>query len=945
MGKKGKQIVNTIKSLNYKLLISIMVLVTVVGCFTSYRDTKNNQSMSLTLTYSGSEKGLNPDGSVFNMSEIVSDEVIDSAVKKLNKDGIDITNEELQEGLHVSSNIPDTALDSAKAAINANETYQNITNTFKISYSSDNFLPDYSVLKVLTAVKESYEEYFEKYHTEKTTILEYEKVDINDYDYIEVADVITRKLTSMKSYLNEKNSTDNTFVSETTGYSFSDLVEMLTNVSNLDLDSFKSTVKENNLSTDSTSLYNKFVTLQFMKEQDYEDTKNKQDVTEDAVNNYDGEITASVFIPSYDDDDNYYMSKTKTGADYLVENAYKYSTTATSLISSIKEYNSLMKSFDGSSGDTTKADKLISEINSEMSDISELAIQTSKDYIEKSTKGYLSFSIPEKASFNFKSIVKYLGLGFVIGFLVSLVIYLYNLHKPRFCSVENDINGDGIFRKKLTDNVKKSGVFTNKDIVDKNLKNTVNNKNDSITVWMIFEWIWKWKMLIIVSSLLFSYLGYSYANHIQTYSATAYIKFEDQAVAEGMTPDYDDFDKDEIVTTSIISSAIDDIGLNGYSVDSIKNNIKVSSITPTYISTIKDTKTEAGEEYEYYPIYYSVSITNGGNLKGMSASQLRNLLDAILNEYMNTYTTDYINKATIESISFDSDKYDYLESADLLSDNLKSIMESLSGYTEADSNYRSPTTGYTFSDLSVMYENIETIDLPRLYSSIYNNKLAKDADLLIDTYKNSSKSNKLLSDSYSTQMEEDKRLIDELVKTSKNITNATTSGDSEDDVNNNQVINDVENRTKENHTPLITYDDLLNKCVDDGINQGQATLDSNRDNDIVELYSGESDLIDLYKKDSVSTEEVEESIDDILEQVNELYKVASMTLNDYNNYIAPQHITFVTGVATYANVSRLMYMMILGALAFMFSTVGVLTYEVVKMMRGKNHEEDVNSKQ
>lgn len=925
---------------NILVVVGCLIVCTMLGTIYNYVDARNNQSMKLSLVYSGAEKGLNPDGSVFSMSEILSDEVVESAVETLNDDGVEIDTETLRERLKVSGSMSDTVLDSAKAAINANEAFQSMPNTFSISYSNDSILPDGNTITILNAVADSYTEYFQKHHMEKTTALEYEDVSTDDYDYPEISSVISSQISSMQSYLSEKKSADSSFVSSTTGYSFADLMDMLSNITNLDLDKLKSNVKQNAITNDVLSYYNKLVTLKYMKNQDLEDSNNKQSVTEEAVKNYESEITASVFIPAYDSDDNYYMSKTKTGADYLVENAHKYSETATSLAKSISEYNELMDIYkDASNSSSTlskKADDLIDNINEDLSELSELAVQTANDYLEESAKGYISFSVPKgeflKTALNAKSMLKYAIIGALLG-----IMYVVARNLVRKTSLKGSWKvSTGMLNKKSVFDTKTKGTLK----VD--FEGTLNDEkvdftpegNPVITIWDLFAWLWKWKLLVIIASLMCTMIGYGYANKIQTYSASAYIKYEDSAISEGMTPDYEDFNKDEIITPSIISSAIEDIGLTGYGADQIRGNIKVSSVTPSYISEIKSTKTENGEEYEYNPVYYIVTITNTGDLSDMTVTQLRNLLDAILNEYVNVYTTMYVNTATVEAISFDTDKYDYLESADLISDNLDSVMESLQGYSDANSTYRSPMTGYTFSDLIRKYQNIENVDLPRLYSLIYNNKLAKDSDLLVETYKSESEEHTLSSESASRQVKEDKRLIDELVKVSESITNATTDGQGDNNLDNNQLVDDTDSIYYKRSTPLITYDELLNNYVDDAINAGQETLNASRCDEIVGLYSDGTPIVKGYKKDSSSgTDKAEKLIDKLLSEMSDLYEQASATLEDYNNYIAAQHITFVTGVKTYANVSKMMYMLIGGALAFMVSVVGCFTYEILQKFK------------
>ena len=67
----------------YICFLLVMVMVSaVLGELYYYLITSKTVSMVISLNYPGAEKGLNPDGSRFNISELTSDEILNEASRQ-----------------------------------------------------------------------------------------------------------------------------------------------------------------------------------------------------------------------------------------------------------------------------------------------------------------------------------------------------------------------------------------------------------------------------------------------------------------------------------------------------------------------------------------------------------------------------------------------------------------------------------------------------------------------------------------------------------------------------------------------------------------------------------------------------------------------------------------------------------------------------------------------
>ena len=104
-------------------------------------------------------------------------------------------------------------------------------------------------------------------------------------------------------------------------------------------------------------------------------------------------MTGVVRVPSVDKNQDFYMSKTKTGIDHLAENAVSAEETAEKKRADIKNRQSIIdhiKASDNRACDLKKADEMIRSIDSELRDISNQAMQSDVEYSRYKNKDYVT---------------------------------------------------------------------------------------------------------------------------------------------------------------------------------------------------------------------------------------------------------------------------------------------------------------------------------------------------------------------------------------------------------------------------------------------------------------------------------------------------------------------------------------------------------------------------
>ena len=112
---------------------------------------------------------------------------------------------------------------------------------------------------------------------------------------------------------------------------------------------------------------------------------------------YNESMANVVMIPSVDQEKStYYMSRTKTGMDYMAKTADDYLISAQEIAKDIKSNRQIiekMKIGKNESADIQKANKMIDDINKKFAELSKQVESVDKAYVKHKTKDYLTFKV------------------------------------------------------------------------------------------------------------------------------------------------------------------------------------------------------------------------------------------------------------------------------------------------------------------------------------------------------------------------------------------------------------------------------------------------------------------------------------------------------------------------------------------------------------------------
>ena len=169
------------------------------------------------------------------------------------------------------------------------------------------------------------------------------------------------------------------------GVSFGDLKDEAAGIMQNDIESYKSFVIQNGITSDRDKLLMQFRYVLNTNNDQAAKSRGEYAIMLDGISIYDPSITEVVFIPALDSENVFYMNRTKIGIDYLTEDANKANLAGDEAENNAHYYEYLISQF----GNVTNsedwilnaADKRCEEIISKVNDFCERAVAVNDEYI------------------------------------------------------------------------------------------------------------------------------------------------------------------------------------------------------------------------------------------------------------------------------------------------------------------------------------------------------------------------------------------------------------------------------------------------------------------------------------------------------------------------------------------------------------------------------------
>ena len=238
---------NPIKTMQ-KYFVIVIVLTIICSLAVCYiLNKKQTYSASILIEYTGekAKKGLNPDDTEIDISEIYSATVIENVIRNMN---LDCSVEEIRGSVVVQPVIPLTETKRETAAIELNTEYEFIPTRFLVTYTAESDYSEEYAREVLDSIlMHYYNLYSQKYIENVAHPNNSLHISLDNYDYTECVEILRNNINSIATFCMAR---DPAFYSAKSGYSFVDLqleLEHLRDTALYDLDVY---ILDNQLTRD-----------------------------------------------------------------------------------------------------------------------------------------------------------------------------------------------------------------------------------------------------------------------------------------------------------------------------------------------------------------------------------------------------------------------------------------------------------------------------------------------------------------------------------------------------------------------------------------------------------------------------------------------------------------------------------------------------------------------
>lgn len=428
------------------LRLFVIYKVRVIGIFLilsmllgSYHYMMNSYSCSATmsLNYSEASNGLNPNKTRFNSYEIISSEVLNNAIEACGLQG-EITPEQLSECISVSP------VDTGGAS--GSDYY--ISTTYWISFNSLNLkIKTRKAIDILNNICASYKAEFMDKYCDNLNILNLKINTAEDSEpYISIKELMLR-VGQLKRYTNARLNENKSFVDSKSGGTFVEIDKALSNISNYDIPNAMAYIIENGVAKDPTVLTQILEYKNKIKSISADKALASYNADIDGINFYNSQMSSIVMVPTIDETDQYYMSRTKTAMDRLAQDAdsslkdctdYRRDISDTQYV--IDNINAKLKAKNKKNEATAEeickekldyATSLVSGLEKKLNDISDKLSVVDSSYIEYKEKNYITFRSYEP-SFIQRVDLKTTVIEIAVIYALTFVFFIFKTNTKKF---------------------------------------------------------------------------------------------------------------------------------------------------------------------------------------------------------------------------------------------------------------------------------------------------------------------------------------------------------------------------------------------------------------------------------------------------------------------------------------------------------------------------------
>lgn len=372
------------------------------------------------FNYPEASSGLNPNKTRFNAAEIISDEVLETAISNGNFQKVTV--DDLRNCLKVRPK-------ESSETLSLEQRY--LSTEYILTYEASNRTAHLNPGTVVDMVAHAYYEIFVDTYSRKTDVIAMNDFqELEELDYLDISDLFDTRAQSIENYALLMANENASFESETTGETFSSIAEKVSTFRDTQLERYEAFVLTYGLAKNKEQYIaklnydNKITSIHYMK------NVATYEIGLETIDKYERDMATIVLVPSEDLQGKYYMSRTKIGVDYFADEAETAMQQAADQQLEIETNNYAIEQMQASSSteeNIAQVESMIESLRTEYLSLSEKMINTLHDYDKKTTNKYITIVVNnvENISSGDMKFAVILGIGMLILLSVLVIVLPY----------------------------------------------------------------------------------------------------------------------------------------------------------------------------------------------------------------------------------------------------------------------------------------------------------------------------------------------------------------------------------------------------------------------------------------------------------------------------------------------------------------------------------------
>ena len=416
--------------------LAVLVLALAFGCSMFGLNMLNmdrNARVIVALNFAEASKGQDFNGTHYNMSEIIDEDVLNRAIQ----DGgfENVTAEDLAECLNVSPLVQGNAYD---------ETQYHIATEFVVSFQSNQKTKHLDEKNVAQIVAQAYKSlYIERFTATYDVLLLDEDVSFEDIEYLDIVEYLSKECSRLKYYMIAMDDENSSF-RDSNENSFSGLAQRVDLLKDVQIEqNLKALIVYNRVARDAKTYVGRLQYDNVLLDYDRQRYAASYAANNDAITKYDEKMSTVVLVPTWDSDGEFYMGRTKNGTDIFSVDAYEQSMYVAKTQKQISENAELINAMAGaSSRKAAEVETMVDQIYQTMVQYAKDAWNLVQEYSETQMNQCITITV-QKMSVAYLALFSVLLMGgaYVVLVLTVLVWKGFqkktpNTHKRREATVK-----------------------------------------------------------------------------------------------------------------------------------------------------------------------------------------------------------------------------------------------------------------------------------------------------------------------------------------------------------------------------------------------------------------------------------------------------------------------------------------------------------------------------